>query len=193
MAGLLVWLTHRPYRANNAKQKYPSRQYYRSRSYNLRIMKSCSLIEVVALLRRHSELEVQILNGHGATEATERELEATIRRLAAHPHASPDAPLVKSRSIVAALIAKTLARIASSSFKWPCRSSYGSRIRNSGSSGCSQRLQVSGARANSCREFWPDTGIYLGRYRCRVGAACTVSERTEPMHESYRQGPSPAN
>jgi plasmid stabilization system protein ParE len=50
-------------------------------------MESCSLIEVVALLRKHSELELQILNGRGAAVATERELEATVRRLAAHPHA----------------------------------------------------------------------------------------------------------
>jgi hypothetical protein len=48
-------------------------------------MESCSLIEVVALLRKHSELELQILNGRGAAVATERELEATVRRLAAHP------------------------------------------------------------------------------------------------------------
>jgi predicted ATPase len=33
----------------------------------------------------------------------------------------------KSRSIVAALMANTLARIASSSFKWPCRSSDGTK------------------------------------------------------------------
>jgi len=32
-------------------------------------------------------LELQILNGHGTAVATERELEATVRRLAAHPHA----------------------------------------------------------------------------------------------------------
>ena len=50
-------------------------------------MKSCSLIEVLALLRKHSELELQILNGHGAAVVTERELEATVRRLAAHPQA----------------------------------------------------------------------------------------------------------
>jgi len=46
-----------------------------------------NVIEVVALLRKHSELELRILNGHGAAVATERELEATVRRLAAHPHA----------------------------------------------------------------------------------------------------------
>jgi hypothetical protein len=46
-----------------------------------------NVIEVVALLRRHADLELQILNGHGATVATEGELEATVRRLAAHPHA----------------------------------------------------------------------------------------------------------
>lgn len=46
-----------------------------------------NVIEVVALLRKHSELELQILNGHGAAVATERELEATVRHLAAHPQA----------------------------------------------------------------------------------------------------------
>jgi len=46
-----------------------------------------NVIEVVALLRKHSELELRILNGHGAAVVTERELEATVRRLAAHPHA----------------------------------------------------------------------------------------------------------
>ena len=46
-----------------------------------------NVLEVVALLRKHSELELRILNGHGAAVATERELEATVRRLAAHPHA----------------------------------------------------------------------------------------------------------
>jgi plasmid stabilization system protein ParE len=46
-----------------------------------------NVIEVVALLRKHSELELRILNGHGAAVATERELEATLRRLAAHPQA----------------------------------------------------------------------------------------------------------
>jgi hypothetical protein len=42
-----------------------------------------NVFEVVALLRKHSELELQILNGHAA----ERELQATVRRLAAHPQA----------------------------------------------------------------------------------------------------------
>ena len=46
-----------------------------------------NVIEVLALLRRHSELELQILNGHGAAVATGRELEPKGRRLAAHPHA----------------------------------------------------------------------------------------------------------
>jgi hypothetical protein len=46
-----------------------------------------NVIEVVALLRRHADLELQILNGHGAAVASERELEATCRRLAAHPQA----------------------------------------------------------------------------------------------------------
>ena len=82
-----MWLTHRPYRANNAKQKYPCRQHYRNVPITLAIMESCSLIEIVALLRKHSELELQMLNGHSAAVATERELEATLRRLAAHPQA----------------------------------------------------------------------------------------------------------
>jgi hypothetical protein len=42
---------------------------------------------IVALLRKHSELELQILNGRGAAVVTESELEATARRLAAHPQA----------------------------------------------------------------------------------------------------------
>jgi hypothetical protein len=46
-----------------------------------------NVIEVVALLRKHSELELQILNGHGTAVAMEQELAATVRRLAAHPHA----------------------------------------------------------------------------------------------------------
>jgi hypothetical protein len=46
-----------------------------------------NVIEIVALLRKHSELELQILNGHGTAVATERELEATVRRLTEHPHA----------------------------------------------------------------------------------------------------------
>jgi plasmid stabilization system protein ParE len=67
-----------------------------------------NVIEIVALLRKHSELELQMLNGHSAAVATERELEATLRRLAAHPQAlnavlqtaralrrTPDAVLVK--------------------------------------------------------------------------------------------------
>ena len=46
-----------------------------------------NVIEVVALLRKHSELELQMLNGYGAAVAAEQELETTLRRLAAHPHA----------------------------------------------------------------------------------------------------------
>lgn len=46
-----------------------------------------NVLKVVALLRKHSELELQLLNGHGAALATECELEATVRRLAAHPQA----------------------------------------------------------------------------------------------------------
>lgn len=43
--------------------------------------------EIVALLRKRTELELQILNGHGAAVAMEQELEATIRSLTAHPQA----------------------------------------------------------------------------------------------------------
>ena len=43
--------------------------------------------EVVTLLRRQSELELQLANGHGTAVATERELDVTHRRLAAHPQA----------------------------------------------------------------------------------------------------------
>jgi hypothetical protein len=46
-----------------------------------------NVVEVVALLRKHSELELEILNGHGAAVAKEQQLEATVRRLAAHPQA----------------------------------------------------------------------------------------------------------
>jgi uncharacterized protein (DUF2336 family) len=43
--------------------------------------------EIVALLRRQADLEVQIMNGNGTAVTTERQLEATRRRLAAHPQA----------------------------------------------------------------------------------------------------------
>ena len=46
-----------------------------------------NVIEVVALLRKHSALELKILNGDGAAVATERELEATERRVAEYPQA----------------------------------------------------------------------------------------------------------
>jgi len=46
-----------------------------------------NVTEIVALLRKQSELELQILNGHGLAIATERELEATCRRLVEHPQA----------------------------------------------------------------------------------------------------------
>jgi proline dehydrogenase len=46
-----------------------------------------NVTKIVALLRKQAELELQILNGHGAAAATERELEATVRRLTAHPQA----------------------------------------------------------------------------------------------------------
>jgi hypothetical protein len=57
-----------------------------------------NVIEVVALLRKHSELELQIRNGRGAAVATEQELEATVRRLAAHPHAR-SAPFCRRREL----------------------------------------------------------------------------------------------
>jgi len=46
-----------------------------------------NLLETVALIRRQSELELRLLNSHGTAVATERELEATRRRLATHPQA----------------------------------------------------------------------------------------------------------
>jgi hypothetical protein len=44
--------------------------------------------EILALLRRQSELEIEILNGREAGIATERVLEGIRRRLAAHPRAN---------------------------------------------------------------------------------------------------------
>ncbi len=43
--------------------------------------------EIVALLRKQADLELAILNGHRGAVATEQELEATRRRLFAHPQA----------------------------------------------------------------------------------------------------------
>ena len=43
--------------------------------------------EVVVLLRKQADLETHILNGNGTAIALEQELEATRRRLAAHPQA----------------------------------------------------------------------------------------------------------
>lgn len=43
--------------------------------------------EAVALLRRHAELELRLVNSPDGAVATERELEQLWRRLAAHPHA----------------------------------------------------------------------------------------------------------
>jgi hypothetical protein len=43
--------------------------------------------EVVVLLRKQADLEGRILNGNGTAIASEQELEATRRRLAAHPQA----------------------------------------------------------------------------------------------------------
>jgi hypothetical protein len=46
-----------------------------------------NVAEIVALLRKQSQLEAQILNGNGTAIASEHELEATRRRLASHPQA----------------------------------------------------------------------------------------------------------
>jgi hypothetical protein len=46
-----------------------------------------NVAEIVALLRRQAHLESQILNGNGTAIASEEQLEATRRRLAAHPQA----------------------------------------------------------------------------------------------------------
>jgi proline dehydrogenase len=43
--------------------------------------------EIVALLRKQADLEIAIMNGHRGAVATEQELEATRRRLLAHPQA----------------------------------------------------------------------------------------------------------
>jgi hypothetical protein len=42
---------------------------------------------IVALLRKQTDLEHQLLNGNGIAVAAERELESTRRRLAAYPQA----------------------------------------------------------------------------------------------------------
>jgi hypothetical protein len=47
-----------------------------------------NVTEVVALLRKQADLEARIINGNGTTIGSEQELEATRRRLAAHPQAS---------------------------------------------------------------------------------------------------------
>ena len=44
-----------------------------------------NIVEVVTLLRRQSELELQLINGDGTAVATEHALEAVRRRLAAIP------------------------------------------------------------------------------------------------------------
>jgi hypothetical protein len=46
-----------------------------------------NVAEIVALLRKQAKLESQILNGNGTAISSEQELEATRRRLAAHPQA----------------------------------------------------------------------------------------------------------
>jgi hypothetical protein len=43
--------------------------------------------EIVALLRKQADLEIDMMNGHRGAVATEQELEATRRRLYAHPQA----------------------------------------------------------------------------------------------------------
>ena len=44
-----------------------------------------NVLQTVALLRKQTELELQLMNGQNATAATEYDLEVTRRRLAAHP------------------------------------------------------------------------------------------------------------
>ena len=46
-----------------------------------------NIVEVVTLLRRQWELEMKLIHGDGTAVATEHALEATRRRLAAHPQA----------------------------------------------------------------------------------------------------------
>jgi hypothetical protein len=46
-----------------------------------------NITEVVALLRKQTELERELLNGRNSAVSVERDLEVTLRRLAAHPHA----------------------------------------------------------------------------------------------------------
>jgi hypothetical protein len=46
-----------------------------------------SMSDIVALLRRQAEIERQLQSRHAVPLAAERELEATRRRLAAHPRA----------------------------------------------------------------------------------------------------------
>jgi hypothetical protein len=43
--------------------------------------------EIVTLLRKQADLEIAMMNGHRGAVATEQELEATRRRLFAHPQA----------------------------------------------------------------------------------------------------------
>jgi hypothetical protein len=46
-----------------------------------------NIVEVVTLLRRQSEPELQLIRDDGTAVATENVLEATRRRLTLHPHA----------------------------------------------------------------------------------------------------------
>jgi hypothetical protein len=48
--------------------------------------------EIVALLRKQADLEIALMNGHCSAVATEQELEATRRRLFAHPQALDAVP-----------------------------------------------------------------------------------------------------
>ena len=46
-----------------------------------------NILEVLTLLRRQTELELNLVNGNGTAVAAEHELEATRRRLVEHPQA----------------------------------------------------------------------------------------------------------
>ena len=46
-----------------------------------------NITEVVALLRKQTELQRQLLDGGDSAVSVERDLERTLQRLAAHPHA----------------------------------------------------------------------------------------------------------
>ena len=46
-----------------------------------------NVTRALALLRKHAELEHQLMNSHGASAAAEQDLDITRRCLAAHPQA----------------------------------------------------------------------------------------------------------